>query len=95
MADLKCYMEGRGAEGSKAAGLDLCKLGQCKGPPRQLCRGSAHQGPAHTASARLVARVLSPSNTPDGGLGSPLQRRIISKLPSTWIGETEAVRERK
>lgn len=94
MADLKCYMEGRGAEGSKAAGLDACKLKQCKGPSGSSAEALHQQGPAHPASARLVARVLSPSNTPDAGLGSSLQRRIISKLPSTWIGETEAGREK-
>lgn len=94
MADLKCYTEGRGADGSKAAGLDPCKLKQCKGSPGSSAEALHKQGPAHTASAKLVARVLSPSNTPDGGLGSPLQRRIISQLPSTWVGETEAVREK-
>lgn len=87
MADLKCHREGRAA---KLLGLTLA----VQGTPRQLCRGSAKQGPAHTASARLAARVLSLSNTPGAGLGSSLQRRIISKLPSTRIGETEAGREK-
>lgn len=93
MADLKWYTEGREDYGSKAAGLEPCKLKQCKGPPGAF--EALHKwGPAHTPSAKPVPQVLSPYNSPDSGLRSAFQRRIISNLPSRWVGETEAQKEK-
>jgi len=85
-------MEGRGDSGDKAAGLEPCKLKQCKGPLGGF-EALHKQGPAQTSSAELVSRVLSHYEPSDGGLRSTFQRRIISNVPGRWMGETEARRE--